>query len=146
LAQAECPHSPPGNSRREPRAALQAFGIPIPAQRGNKKEQICDLAHRCFARAKANILLQMSAHEARPSMQRRNLIVLVGAWTCAIGLMLAAFPGSSVNADQPPRPGCVAVVKQEYDSAKRQNLLQNRFSSYATTGQLGRRSYWYCRS
>ena len=61
-------------------------------------------------------------------MQRRNLIVLIGA--CAIGLMLAAFPGPSVNADQPPRPGCVSVVKQEYDSAKRQNLLQNRFSSY----------------
>jgi hypothetical protein len=79
-------------------------------------------------------------------MQRRNLIVLVGVWTCAIGLMLAAFPGPSVNAGQPPRPGCVSVVKQEYDSAKRQNLLQNRFSSYATTGQLGRRSYWYCRS
>ena len=77
-------------------------------------------------------------------MQRRNLIVLVGR-TCAIGSMLAAFPGPSVNAGQPPRPGCVAVVKQEYDSAKRQNLLQNRFSSYATTGQLGRRSYWYCR-
>jgi hypothetical protein len=110
-----------------------------------QKERICDLAHRCFARAKASIPLQMlCAHEARPSMQRRNLIVLVGA--CAIGLMLAAFSGPSVNAGQPPRPGCVAVVKQEYDSAKRQNLLQNRFSSYATTGQLGRRSYWYCRS
>lgn len=121
------------------------FGIPIPARRGNKKERICDLAHRYFARAEANIPLQMlSAHEARPSMQRRNLIVLLGA--CAIGLTLAAFPGPAVNADQPPRPGCVAVVKQEYDSAKRQNLLQNRFSSYATTGQLGRRSYWYCRS
>ena len=115
-------------------------------QRGaEQKKRICDLAHRYFARAEANIPLQMlSAHEARPSMQRRNLIVLIGA--CAIGLMLAVFPGPAVNADQPPRPGCVAVVKQEYDSAKRQNLLQNRFSSYATTGQLGRRSYWYCRS
>jgi hypothetical protein len=76
-------------------------------------------------------------------MQRRNLIVLLGA--CAIGLMLAAFPGPAVNANQPPRPGVVAVVKQEYDSAKRQNLLQNRFSC-ATTGQLGRHGYWYCRS
>jgi hypothetical protein len=33
------------------------FGIPIPARRGNKKEQICDLAHRYFARAEANIPL-----------------------------------------------------------------------------------------
>jgi hypothetical protein len=41
------------------------FGIPIPARRGNKKEQICDLAHRYFARAEANIPLQMlSAREA----------------------------------------------------------------------------------
>lgn len=79
-------------------------------------------------------------------MTGRNLIVVAGIWVSAMGLMLVAFPDSSVNANQPPRKGCVSVVKQEYDSAKRQNLLQNRFSSYATTGQLGRRSYWYCRS
>jgi hypothetical protein len=79
-------------------------------------------------------------------MQRRSLFALVGAWTCAIGLMLIAVPDPSANADQPPRQGCVAVVKQEYDSAKRQKLLQMRFSSYAATGWLGRRHYWYCRS
>jgi hypothetical protein len=79
-------------------------------------------------------------------MTGRNIIVLAAAWIGAIGLMLVAFSGSSVNADPPPRNGCVPVVKQEYDSAKRQNLLQTRFSSYATTGRLGWRSYWYCRA
>jgi hypothetical protein len=79
-------------------------------------------------------------------MKRRNLIALVGACICAIGLMLTAFPFSSGNAQQSPRMGCVAVSKQEYDSAKRQNLLRTRFSSYVRTGRLGRRHYWYCNS
>jgi hypothetical protein len=78
-------------------------------------------------------------------MKRKTLISLIGAWTCAIGLMLIAFPSSSVNAGQPPSEGCVVVSKQEYDSASRQMLLRTRFSMYARTGQLGRRSYWYCR-
>jgi hypothetical protein len=79
-------------------------------------------------------------------MKRKNLIALIGAWVCAIGLMLFAFPSLSVNAGQPPSERCVAVTKQEYDSAKTQRLLQTRFSSYERTGQLGRRHYWYCHS
>ena len=39
------------------------------------------------------------------------------------------------RAGQPPSEGCVAVSKQEYDSANRQ---RTRFSAYARTGQLGR--------
>ena len=78
-------------------------------------------------------------------MKRKNLIVLIGAWTCAIGLTLIAFP-HSVNAEQPPSERCVAVSKQEYNSANRQNLLHTRFSTYARTGSLGRRHYWYCHS
>src|SRR5665811_320257 len=39
-------------------------------------------------------------------MKRKNLIALIGACTCAIGLMLIAFPSPSVNAEQPPRNGC----------------------------------------
>jgi hypothetical protein len=35
-------------------------------------------------------------------MKRKNLIALIGACTCAIGLMLIAFPSPSVNAEQPP--------------------------------------------
>ena len=79
-------------------------------------------------------------------MKRKNLIALIGVWTCAIGLMLFAFPSLSVNAGQPPSERCVAVSKQEYDSAGRQMLLHTRFSSYERTGQLGRRHYWYCHS
>ena len=79
-------------------------------------------------------------------MNRQNLIALIGVWTCAIGLMLIAFPSHSENAGQPPSERCVAVSKQEYDSADSQMLLRTRFSSYARTGQLGRRHYWYCHS
>jgi hypothetical protein len=80
-------------------------------------------------------------------MNRKNLIALIGVWACAIGLMLIAFPSHSENAvQQPPSEGCIAVSKQEYDSADRQKLLRTRFSTYARTGQLGRRYYWYCHS
>ena len=79
-------------------------------------------------------------------MKRKNFIALIGVWTCVIGLMLIAFPSHSVNAEQPSSEGCVAVSKQEYDSADRQKLLRTRFSTYARTGQLGRRFYWYCHS
>ena len=79
-------------------------------------------------------------------MKRKNLIVLIGAWTCAIGVTLIAFPSHSVNAERPPSERCVAVSKQEYNSANRQNLLHTRFSTYARTGSLGRRHYWCCHS
>jgi hypothetical protein len=79
-------------------------------------------------------------------MKRKNLIALIGVWTCAIGLMLIAYPSHSENAAQPPSERCVPVSKQEYDSADRQMLLRTRFSTYARTGQLGRRHYWYCHS
>jgi hypothetical protein len=74
-------------------------------------------------------------------MKPKNLILLTGAWACAIGF---ALPHASVNAKDAPPKGCVAVTKQEYDSAKKQNLLHSRFSTYVRTGRLGRRSYWYC--
>ncbi len=79
-------------------------------------------------------------------MKRQNLIALIGVWTCAIGLMLIAFPSHSENAEQPPSEHCVAVSKQEYDSANSQKLLHTQFSTYVRTGQLGRRYYWYCHS
>ncbi len=81
-------------------------------------------------------------------MKRGNLIARLDnrALTSVIGLMLFAFPSSSVNAEQPPGEHCVAVSKQEYDSAKRQKLLRTRFSTYVRTGRLGRRFYWYCHS
>jgi len=79
-------------------------------------------------------------------MKRKHLIVLIGAWTCAIGLMLIAFPFLSVSAEEPPADRCVVVSAQEYASADKQKLLHSRFSMYARTGQLGRRHYWYCHS
>jgi hypothetical protein len=79
-------------------------------------------------------------------MKRGYFIVLVVACTGAIAVAFVALADSSVNPVQTPPKGCVAVVKQEYDSAKRLKLLQTKYSSYAMTGGLGRRSYWYCRS
>lgn len=79
-------------------------------------------------------------------MKWKNLFALIGAWTLAIVVMLVAFSSLSVNAEQPPSDRCVAVSKQEYDSANRQKLLRARFSVYARTGQLGWHYYWYCHS
>jgi hypothetical protein len=79
-------------------------------------------------------------------MNLGKLIALIenGARTAVIGLMLIAVPSSSVNAEQPPRKGCVAVSKHEYDSAKKEKLLRNRYGTYVRTGRLWRRYYWYC--
>jgi len=79
-------------------------------------------------------------------MKRRKLIALIENGVCiaVIGLMLIAFPASSVNAEQPYRKGCLAVSKSEYDSANRKKLLHTRFGKYVRTGRLWRRYYWYC--
>jgi hypothetical protein len=74
-------------------------------------------------------------------MKRGKLIAPV---TAVIGLVLIALPSSPVNAQQPPQAGCVAVSKIEYDSAKKQYLLSNRFGVYVRTGRFFRRYYWYC--
>jgi hypothetical protein len=80
-------------------------------------------------------------------MKREKRIALIenGACAAVIGSMLIAFPLSSAKAQQPPRNGCVAVSKREYDSAKREKLLRNRYGAYVRTGRLLRRFYWYCR-
>ncbi len=75
-------------------------------------------------------------------MKRGKLIALTAI---VIGPVLIAFPSSSVNAEQPPHSGCVAVPKIQYDSAKKQYLLRNRFGMYVRTGHFLRRHYWYCR-
>jgi hypothetical protein len=85
-------------------------------------------------------------------MKRGKPIALIkcGACTAAIGLLLIACPAlsviaKSVNANQPPRKGCVSVSKGEYDGAKRQKLLRNRYGSYVRTGRVWQHHYWYCR-
>jgi len=40
--------------------------------------------------------------------------------------------------------GCRAASKTEYESAKRDFLLQTSFGTYARTGHWWRRYYWYC--
>jgi hypothetical protein len=59
--------------------------------------------------------------------------------------MLVVLSASSVNAQQPPASGCRAASKIEYDSAKREYLLRNKFGAYVRTGHIWRRYYWYCR-
>ena len=63
----------------------------------------------------------------------------------AIALLLSALPYAPANAAKPPYEGCVAVTRQEYNSAKKQHLLRTRFTQYVRTGLPGRRQYWYCR-
>jgi hypothetical protein len=55
-----------------------------------------------------------------------------------------AFACSSANAVQPPSDHCRAASKIEYDSAKKQFLLHNRFGAYIRTGHVWHRHYWYC--
>ena len=78
-------------------------------------------------------------------MRKPITLINDGAFTAVIGLMLIAFPASSVNAEQPPHKGCVGVSKGAYQSAKKKKLLRNRFGTYVRTGRLWHRYYWYCR-
>ena len=55
-------------------------------------------------------------------------------WRCAITLPLFAFSCVSPGAQQPPWEGCRAASKTEYESAKRDFLLQTSVGAYATTG------------
>ena len=73
-------------------------------------------------------------------MKRTKLI------TCTvIGWVLIAFPSSSVNAQQPPWKGCVAVSKGEYKGAINKKLLRSRDGTYLRTRRVWRHYYWYCR-
>jgi hypothetical protein len=51
---------------------------------------------------------------------------------------------SAANAAQPPADHCRPASKIEYDSAKKDFLLRNRFGAYVRTGRIWRRHYWYC--
>jgi hypothetical protein len=65
----------------------------------------------------------------------RSLIVIAA---------MLALPCSPAKAVQPPFDHCRVVSKIEYDSAKKQFLLRNRFGGYVRTGRIWRRHYWYC--
>lgn len=67
-----------------------------------------------------------------------------GARAFAFVAVTLAFFSSSAHAVDPPSDHCRAVSKIEYDSAKKQFLLRNRFGAYIRTGRVWRRHYWYC--
>ena len=46
------------------------------------------------------------------SWRKPIALIVNGACTAVIGLMLIAFPYASANAQQPPRKGCDAVDKE----------------------------------
>jgi hypothetical protein len=68
----------------------------------------------------------------------------LAAFGAIVGAMLLALSSSSVHAEQPPFDGCRPASKVEYDSAKRDYLLRNKFGAYVRTGHIWRRYYWYC--
>jgi hypothetical protein len=72
----------------------------------------------------------------------RNSLAAVRS-RAVIAIMFAAL-SSQANAVQPPSDQCRAVTKIEYDSAKKQFLLRNRFGAYVRTGRIWRWHYWYC--
>jgi hypothetical protein len=76
--------------------------------------------------------------------QYNRLISAAAAKAIAAIAAALAFFYSPANAAQPPSDHCRAASKIEYDSAKKQFLLRNRFGAYVRTGQIWRRHYWYC--
>jgi hypothetical protein len=74
-----------------------------------------------------------------PMQRARNY----GPAVAAAVMLSAALPHAAHAAD-PPWRGCRPAAKLEYQSAKRQYLLRNRFGEYVRTGHFWHRSYWYC--
>jgi len=69
---------------------------------------------------------------------------MAAARSLAVIAAILVLPCSSANAVQPPSDHCRAASKIEYDSARKQFLLRNRFGTYVRTGRIWRRHYWYC--
>jgi hypothetical protein len=66
-------------------------------------------------------------------------------WLGATTLPLLAFSCASFDRQQEPLwAGCRAASKTEYESAKRDFLLQTSVGAYATAGHWWHRYYWYC--
>jgi hypothetical protein len=75
----------------------------------------------------------------------RNLGTAIFFLFVLVGAMLIAFAPSAVKAQQlPPREGCRAVSKLEYDTAKREYVLISMGGRYVRTGYFWRRHYWWC--
>jgi hypothetical protein len=65
----------------------------------------------------------------------------IGAVALAASMAMSALP---TKAQQPPAAGCRKASKVEYDSAKENYLLRNKFGAYVRNGSIWRRYYWYC--
>jgi hypothetical protein len=77
--------------------------------------------------------------------QCSKLVKSVTAARALVAIAAAiAFLCSPARAVQPPPDHCRVASKVEYDSAKKQFLLRNRFGAYIRTGHIWRRHYWYC--
>ena len=62
-----------------------------------------------------------------------------------VNLAVMSLSSSSLLAEpMPPREGCRPVSKIEYNSAKRELLLESRVRVYVRTGPFWRRHYWHC--
>jgi hypothetical protein len=70
------------------------------------------------------------------SISRRLCVTAV----CLLALSSYASPGTQ----EPPWEGCRAASKTEYESVRRDYLLQTSVGAYGTTGHWWRRYYWYC--
>jgi hypothetical protein len=64
---------------------------------------------------------------------------------CGVAAAVLVALSSSANAQRPPAEGCRRASQVEYDSAKREYLLRNKFGAYVRIGHIWRRYYWYCR-
>lgn len=70
-------------------------------------------------------------------------------WPLALigGAVIAAWCSSASAVEsgaRPPNDQCRPATKLEYNSAKKQYLLQSRVGAYVRTGHVWRRYYWYC--
>jgi hypothetical protein len=72
----------------------------------------------------------------------RNGIAAVRAPAVIAAILLSYC--SAADAVEPPSEHCRAASKTEYESAKKQFLLRNRFGAYVRTGRIWHRHYWYC--
>ena len=84
------------------------------------------------------------------SPSKQQAFVVVGQFLAAVNFRTlldrnAPRPRpATLGAQMPPWAGCRAASKTEYESAKRDFLLQTSVGADATTGHWWRRYYWYC--
>jgi hypothetical protein len=61
-----------------------------------------------------------------------------------LAAMVMALAAPPARAQPAPSARCRPASKLEYQAAKQQFLLVNRFGSYVRTGRFWHHFYWYC--